>query len=125
MKIYRYLFHKYYILFSAFTDSAGFYVNILLCWLLMFNSFTLVDYFLSDIIAPELVDKTTIIIYILLILAIHFSYFNSDRIDKIVNEEFNNENIKVGRLGILGAIGFVLITVWFFFNYTVPFVGHK
>jgi hypothetical protein len=124
MKIYNYIFHKLYQILSLFDDSPSFWVTIVMCWLFLFNSFTLKDYLLSGTSLQIEYNKAMTIAHTIAIILIHFLYFNHKRRWKIVNEQFKDETKATSVLGGVGVAIYFFLTIWLFFKVTIPFVGN-
>jgi hypothetical protein len=58
----------------------------ILCWLFLFNSFTLIDYVIKNKEVSLFFDEQTTIFYTISILIIHFLYFYSKGRDASIYE---------------------------------------
>lgn len=110
---------------DGLTDSTGFWVNILLCWLLLFNATTIFVFLVPSNFADDKVEYGTWMFIAVLMLAGHLLYFNSNRVRNIVNNEFSNEDKFMNRAGYLLALLYVGFSIWMFSYRTVPYIEEK
>ncbi len=119
--IYNYIFFKTFEILSVFDESPSFATTLVLCWLFLFNSLSVL-YFLI-IIDNRIIDylnEYSFLIYSLLILISHLFYFlYRQRYLAISNKHFKEGRLK-SILGLIGVVMYICISVWFFFSYTVP-----
>ena len=125
MRIYNYIFFKICQILGFFDDSPVFAAVIVMCWLFMFNSFTLIDYVLHNFEIPVLRNMYMDITTGILIFGGHLLYFYSKKRHVKINEAFKNESKPLSVFGSIGVILYIFLTVWIFFKYTVPFVGGR
>lgn len=123
MRIYNYIFFKIYQILSVFHESPSFAAIIVMCWLFMFNSFTLFDYFLADNGITFLRNSYMNISTGIFIFAAHLLYFYYNRRNVKIIKRFKDESQKANIMGTMGVILYISFTIWIFFKYTVPFVG--
>lgn len=121
MKIYNYIYFKYYQFFSKINDEMpGFLAMMTMCWLLLINSFTIFGLLvLYNNGLSGGYTKIGGIIYALIIFIVHQTYYSSERKQKIYKVF-----IKEGRFSMLigstGAAAYAFFTFWIFFKFIVP-----
>ncbi|GAF04451.1 hypothetical protein [Saccharicrinis fermentans] len=120
MKIYDYIFYKVYQILSAFDESPCFITVIVLCWLFLFNSFTVIDYVIQNEKLSAFFTKPITISYGVFFTALHFLYFyHKGRYLKII-EKFQRESKHASAIGFISISLYIFLTVWIFAKYTVP-----
>ena len=122
MRIYNYIFFKIYQTLSVFDESPSFAAIIVLCWLFLFNSCTIISCAIKDSVFTSYFCSYIITVTILIIL-VHFLYFYRKGKHLRIIEEYKNENKRSSTIGIIGAFLYVFFTVWVFFKYAVPIIG--
>jgi hypothetical protein len=125
MRVYDYVFFKICQILNFFGESSSFAAIIVMCWLFMFNSFTLMDYFLYDYEISALRDAYMNISSGVLIFGGHLLYFYYNKRYSRISMRFKNEGRYSSIFGTLGVVLYVFLSLWIFFKLTVPFVGGK
>ncbi len=122
MRLYNYFFFKIFQILTVFDESPVFATVMVLCWLFLFNSSTIIIYFLGH--SRFTIYFFTYIVGINVFSSIaHFSYFYyKSRYLKII-ERYENESKRSLTIGIIGTIVFVIASILIFFNFTAPNVG--
>nr|WP_319400177.1 hypothetical protein [uncultured Carboxylicivirga sp.] len=120
MRIYNYLFYKVYQILSAFDESPSFVTIIVLCWLFLFNSFTVIDYVIQNEELSAFFTKPITISYGVLFTAMHFLYFYRKGRDLKIIEKFQRESKHASVIGFISVSLYIFFTVWIFAKYTVP-----
>ena len=123
MKIYDYLFFKIYQILSAFDESPTFATIIVMCWLFLFNTFTLVDFIIRSKQISSLFNNYTTVPYTVFIMIIHFLYFYYKDQYAYVIEKYEQESKKLSIYGTLSVILYIFLSIWVFFKFTVPYIG--
>ncbi len=122
MRLYNYFFFKIFQILTVFEDTPVIGTVIVLCWLFLFNSVTIMScfvehsriavFYLSNIVWLNVVS-----------MFFHFFYFYyKSRYLKII-ERYENESKRSLTIGIIGTIVFVIASILIFFNFTAPNVG--
>ena len=122
MRIYDYIFFKAYQIGFAFDDSPAFGTVIVLCWLFLFNLFTLSEYVLEEIGLSPFSNLVVTIIVCILILFGHFYLFYYKNRYLSIHDRFKDENKTSRILGTIGVLAYGFFTVYVAFKYTVPHV---
>ncbi|MBI9057001.1 MAG: hypothetical protein JEZ01_04440 [Labilibaculum sp.] len=123
MKIYNYLFFKIYQILSVFDESPTFATIIVMCWLFLFNIFTLFDLLLQMKTVSELLGNITPLPFITVILASHLIYFYRKQKYIIVLDRFIKEGKYSNIFGTIGVVLYIFLSIWVFFKFTVPYIG--
>ncbi len=122
MRTYNYIFYRTFQILSVFNKSPGFAAILVLCWLFLFNSCTIISCVIKN---RELTIYfySCIIVFTILIIMLHFLYFYRKsrylRIIKKYKDESRNSSIA----GIVLTLIYMILTVWLFFKYAVPNIG--
>ncbi len=123
MRIYNYIFFKIYQILSVFDESPTFGTIIVMCWLFLFNTFTIVDLIIRNKLVSSLFNDYSTIPYTILIIIMHFLYFHhKERYAQIV-EEYEKESKKLSIYGTLSVILYIVLSILVFFKFTVPYIG--
>jgi len=125
MRIYNYIFFKIYQILTLFDESPTFATIMVMCWLFLFNSFTLIDFLIRSNDVSVFSDKYVSISFSILILAIHSLYFyHKDKYVYII-EKYEKESKKLSIYGTLSVILYIFLSIWVFYKFTIPFIGGK
>jgi hypothetical protein len=119
MRIYNYIFYKTYQILNAFDESPSFATIIVLCWLFLFNSCTLV----SCVIKNKTVTTyfyNYIVAFVILVIVLHFLYFYRKGKHLSIIEKYKSESKRSSIIGIIGAFLYIILTNWIFFKHSVP-----
>jgi hypothetical protein len=119
------MFFKIYQILSVFDESPSFASIIVMCWLFMFNGFSLFDYFLSDYEITSLRDSYMNITTGVLIFGGHLLYFYYKGRNVKIIKKYEKESKNLAIWGTIGTVLYVFLTILIFFKYTVPFAGGK
>jgi uncharacterized membrane protein len=122
MRFYDYIFFKAYQIGFAFDDSPAFGTVIVLCWLFLFNLFTLSEYVLEDLGLSPFSNLYLTILVCILILAGHFYLFYYKKRYLAIHDRFKDESKALRIVGTIGVIAYVFLTIYVTFKYTVPHV---
>jgi|GEM_PF-3445573 len=123
MRVYNYIFFKLYQILSVFDESPSFATIIVMCWLFMFNSFTLLYIVSKSFDVTNLLDKYVSIPGGILLFGGHLFYYYHKRRHVKVIEKFKGESKRSSIVGIIGAFLYIFLTVWIFFKYAAPNMG--
>lgn len=125
MRIYDYLFFKICQFLSFLDESPTFTAIIIMCWIFMFNTFTLLDYFFYSYDIESIRNSYMNISSGVFIFGGHLLYFYYNKRHVKIKIRFKDESRYSNIFGTLGTGLYVFISLWLFFMYTVPFVGGK
>jgi len=123
MRVYNYIFFKIYQILSAFDESPSFASIIVMCWLFLFNSFTLIDYVFQSDVVSAFFKKYSSIPFVIMILAVHFFYFYHNEKHVRIYEKYKNEGKNSAIFGSIGVVLYIFLSILVFFKYTVPYMG--
>lgn len=119
MKVYNYIFYKTYQILSAFDESPSFATIIVLCWLFLFNSCSLVSCVIKNT-AITTYFYSYIVAFGILVIVLHFLYFYFKGRHLRIIENYKRESKRSSIIGIIGAFIYIILTNWLFFKYSVP-----
>ena len=120
MRIYDYIYYKVYQFLSVFDETPSFATVIVLCWLFLFNSFTIIDFAIQSKELSAFFNKPTTIAYGVFFTAMHFLYFYRKGRDLRIIEKYQRESKWTSAIGFISVSLYICITVWLFAKYTVP-----
>lgn len=118
-KTYNYFFLFIYKLINVFDDNPSFATIMVLCWIFLLNSVSLVSYLIYFLELKIIYIFDYLILYSLMVLIFHFYYFNNRRRNQIVNEVFNNKKKIPIYLGTVVFFIYIILSNWLFFKYTI------
>ncbi len=120
MRIYNYIFYKISHILSGFIESPSFIAIAVMCWLFMFNSFTLIYILSLNYEVSNLLDSYASILGGILVFGGHYFYFYRKNYHARIYERYKTESKYSSILGSVGTFLYVILSVWFFFNYAAP-----
>lgn len=122
MKIYDYIFYRFFKFLRNFIDSPGFGTIILMCWLFFFNGITIVEHTISVSSLSSYISKLSMLGYTIFILVFHFLLFTNRR-QTIIIEKFSKEGRISTIIGSICVVLYFLLSIVFYFKSTVPRIG--
>lgn len=123
LRIYDYIFYKTYQILEIFDTSSSFAAIIILCWMFLFNSFTVVDCVIRNSILSAFFDRTITVMYTIFLVLIHSGYFYYKRRDLRLISKFENESNRSSIIGLIGVLSYFFLTILIFFKYALPCMG--
>ncbi len=122
MRIYNYLFFKIFQILTVFDDTPVFATIMVMCWLFLFNSVTVVRYIFGKSAFAMHFFNYIVILNVLFSGSHIFYFYYKSRYLKII-ERYENESKRSLTIGIICTLVFVIASVLIFFKYTIPNVG--
>lgn len=120
MRIYNYIFYKISQIIGGFIDSPSFIAIAIMCWLFMFNSFTLIYILSHKYEISAFLNSYASVSGGILIWGGHYLYFYRKNYHARIYERFEKEGKITAILGSVATILYVILSIWIFFNYAAP-----
>ncbi len=122
MRLYNYFFFKVFQILTVFDESPVFATVIVLCWLFLFNSSTIMIYLFGHSMITIYFFTYVVGINVFFAISHFFYFYYKSRYLKII-EKYENESKRSLTIGIIGTLAFIIASVIVFFNFTAPNVG--
>ncbi len=121
MRLYDYFFFKIFQILTVFDDTPVFATIMVMCWLFLFNSVTVVRYIFGKSAFAMHFFNYIVILNVLFAVS-HIFYFDyKSRYIKII-ERYENESKRSLTIGIISTIFFIIASFVVFFKYTFPHI---
>ena len=123
MRIYNYLTYRTYILVSAFGEDPKFAAVMVMGWLFMFNSFSVLYFISTKIDITNFLELYVSIIGGIVMFGGHLLYyFRKGRFTKII-KQYENESKQSLWVGVAIGLLYFVVTLWVAFEITLPQMG--
>ena len=120
MRVYNYLFYKISQVVGLFTDSPTFGAIIVMCWLFIFNSFTLFYLFSKNYEISQLLDAYASIAGGILVFGGHLVYFYSKSRYIEIFDSHKNESNSSSITGFIAVFIYIFVSIWIHWVYVIP-----
>ncbi len=120
MKAYNYIYFKINQILCEFDGNSGFAAIMVLCWLFMFNSFT-IFYLVSkrfDVI--KLMDTCVSFKGGIVLFGGHLVYFYYQKRFLKIIEKYKNESKNSSAIGFTFVFLYFILSIWIFFKFAAP-----
>ncbi|MDE5423334.1 hypothetical protein L3073_14030 [Ancylomarina sp. DW003] len=118
--MYKYLFYKIRQVVGIFTDSPTFGAIIIMCWLFMFNSFSMLYLIGLNYEISMILDTYASIIGGVVVFGGHLLYFYRKSISIFVHEKYKKESELTSIIGFVVLFIYIAGSIILHWGYVIP-----